>query len=813
MIGILKKLQRMRGRSFDELRVRGTQALAAYAERLGWSKLSSVPDDRAFFPLLDARAAGINGSADSLLKHFRTRTSPNFFPAFTDAEGTLAVLQARFGSPAHRSAVIEHADRLIRGRFDLLGFKNLFFGEPIDWHCEPITGKRAPLRHWSRINYLDANTAGDKKIIWELNRHQYFVTLGRAYWRSGDERYAKTFVAHLNAWMDANPPKLGINWASSLEVSFRSISWLWVLYFFRQSPNLDASVFFRALKFLYLHARHLETYLSTYFSPNTHLTGEALGLFYLGMLLPEFREAERWKKVGQSILLEELNRHVKPDGVYFEQSSYYHRYTTDFYTHYLILRRVNGESAGSEVEKKLTALLDHLMYITRPDGTTPFFGDDDGGRLAMLDERAAADFRSPLATGAVLFARPDYKYVAEEATEETLWLTGAEGLRAFDRLEAQPPADQSRGFADGGYYVMRDGWNHQSNYLLIDCGPHGIYNCGHAHSDALAFELAAHGRTLFIDPGTYTYTASAEARDYFRSTAAHNTLTIDQKSSSVPAGAFNWRRRANSVLRHWISHQRFDFFEGEHDGYTHLAAPATHIRSVLFVKGDYWIVRDHAVTSGAHRYDLHFHFAPEVEAAIKKDKRSAVTARGREVNQNSSETQIFLFSNCDGEWRREDGWVSRCYGERTSAPVCVFSAHTEKSPEFVIFLIPPRNTGRSRTSVREVEVNNGRAFEAQSEDGQDVLLIGEGNLIETGRATSDFEWTWMRLAPGTGRLQEAILIGGRRFYLDGQEVVNATERIHHLFLRRVGEELRVETNSGDQNVVIHEQSPAISLTI
>ena len=139
------------------------------------------------------------------------------------------------------------------------------------------------------MNYLDAAVTGDKKIVWELNRHQYFITLGQAYWLTGDQRYAQTFVSHLDSWMDQNPPKLGINWASSLEVAFRSISWLWALYFFKDSPALTAPTFLRTLKFLYLQARHLETYLSTYFSPNTHLTGEALGLFYLGTLLPEFR--------------------------------------------------------------------------------------------------------------------------------------------------------------------------------------------------------------------------------------------------------------------------------------------------------------------------------------------------------------------------------------------------------------------------------------------------------------------------------------------------------------------------------------------
>src|SRR5688500_14125950 len=213
--------------------------------------------------------------------------------------------------------------------------------------------------------------------------------------------------------MDANPPKLGINWASSLEVAFRSISWLWALYFFKDAVPVETLK--RALKFLYLNARHLESYLSTYFSPNTHLTGEALGLFYLGTLLPEFKEAKRWRDLGSCILIEQLPIHVRRDGVYFEQSSYYHRYTTDFYIHFLLLSRANNFPLPGQVEESLVLLLDHLMYITRPDGTTPLFGDDDGGRLAMLDVRAANDFRGTLAIGAVLFDRGDYKFVAEGA--------------------------------------------------------------------------------------------------------------------------------------------------------------------------------------------------------------------------------------------------------------------------------------------------------------------------------------------------------------------------------------------------------------
>jgi hypothetical protein len=271
---------------------------------------------------------------EDLRKRFVARTEPGFFAAFTHRDATIQEMRSRW--PEAPSQIVRSANAIVEGKFDLLGFRSLSFGNPIDWHLEPISSKRAPAIHWSRLNFLDAELAGDKKIVWELNRHQYFATLGQAYWLTDDEKYAQTFVTHLNSWMDQNPPKLGINWASSLEVAFRSISWIWALHFFRESPVLNTETFTRTLKFLYLNARHLETYLSTYFSPNTHLTGEALGLFYLGCLLPEFKESDRWRNTGLRILTEQLPLHVKHDGVYFEQSSYYHRYTTDFYTHLFI---------------------------------------------------------------------------------------------------------------------------------------------------------------------------------------------------------------------------------------------------------------------------------------------------------------------------------------------------------------------------------------------------------------------------------------------------------------------------------------------
>jgi heparinase II/III-like protein len=788
----MSTLNKLKNIGWDELYVRGSQKLAALTERLHGSSLVKIPDDKALLALLKTGRTGNQlSSATELLEYFQTRNEAKFFDGLADREATAQEFRRRW--PSAEARLVEQSNRIVAGQFDLLGYRNLCFGEPIDWHLEPVSEKRTPLVHWSRLNYLDSDLAGDKKIIWELNRHQYFTTLGQAYWLTRDERYAETFVSHLESWMEQNPPKLGINWASSLEIAFRSISWLWAFYFFKDSRSLSPKTFMRAMNVLYLHARHLETYLSTYFSPNTHLTGEALGLFYLGTLLPEFKEARRWKDKGQEILLTQLDRHVRPDGVYFEQSSYYHRYTTDFYIHFLILSSNNHEPVPRKVEDTLKALLDHLMYITRPDGTTPFFGDDDGGRLVMLDQRPDNDFRAPLATSAALFDRPDYKFVAAEAAEETLWLLGPAGVEKFDLLRAREPAKQSVPFEDGGYYVMRDGWTSNANYLLFDSGPHGALSSGHAHADALSFELAVNGRTMLVDPGTYTYTRSKEMRDWFRSSAAHNTLTVDGESSSLPEGPFSWQYVAECQAGNWISRERFDYVEGKHNGYARLRQPAAHTRSILFLKHDYWIIRDQVSSRGEHRADLWFHFdagaVPLIEAV---DHQSTAI-----IEHNGQNGMSILAFAHDGRWRREEGWVSHCYGERAPARVYVFSAPARENAELVTFLLPQTGASAGKRLVRDTEAIGGKAFEVAHENGLDVAMIRSSERVESARLVSDFEWTWARFSSSEETTPtELVLLNGTTLELNGRQILRSEKRIDYLVASRIGDQFRVETNEG-----------------
>ncbi|HET9527994.1 MAG TPA: heparinase II/III-family protein, partial [Pyrinomonadaceae bacterium] len=243
---------------------------------------------------------------------------------------------------------------------------------------------------------------------------------------------------------------------------------------------------------------------------------------------------------------------------------------------------------------------------------------------------------------------------------------GVEGLRKYDSIAAHEPAELSKAFPDGGYFVMRDGWTDKSNYLLFDCGPHGALNCGHAHADALSFELAANGRTVLVDPGTYTYTGSKELRDWFRSSQAHNTVTLDGESSSIPDGAFTWKTVADCRLLDWMSADRFVYVRGECAGV---------VRSIFFLKGKYWIVRDTIKSGKQHTADIYFHFDSRTNPRLENDF----------IHEPGSGLRVRVTGN--GRWIEENQWISHCYGQKEPAKVFRFSAVLQPGESVYTFLL------------------------------------------------------------------------------------------------------------------------------
>jgi len=701
-------LERVRQMGFEELVFRGRQEAAKWLDRTG-------PRSRAAWRTRDRLS----------LDYFRA-TGPGRF--FAGAATTWTPERISEQMPTVRAEIVAEAEVLLAGQFDLLGFRALSFGNPIDWHLDPVSGRRAPLVHWSRLNPLDFSRVGDSKVVWELNRHQWMLRLGQAYRLTGDERYAAAAARRLCHWITCNPPGIGINWASSLEVSLRLIAWCWCLFLIADAQALTPEFFAVVLVSIRAHARHIERYLSYYRSPNTHLTGEALGLFYVGQVFREWRQAARWSSLGTRILIAECERQILPDGVYFEQSAGYQRYTLEIYLQFLILASRNGVFLPAKVTHRTARMIDAVLALRCPDGSMPQIGDGDSGSLVPFERRAQNDLRGVLATAAAVFQRGDCVWASGGAATDVLWLLGSGAPRRLDTLRAAPPSAPPSGLLpQGGYAVMRSNWRSDAQMLMIDVGPlGGSQTAGHGHADLLSVQCAAFGEPFLIDAGTYGYTGDSHARSFFRGTAAHSTVMVDNQPQSLPAGPFRWSARPRASLRDWRRTEALIFAEAEHHAYEYLPDPVVHRRRIVYVPDKYWIIIDDLEGSGKHRIDLRFQFAP-LDVRLDLD----LTARARGRSGHSLILRPFAAKGLTGtvhlgEMNPMQGWISREYGHRLPAPLVSYGVQSTL-PLRIATLVAPVHRFEQEPDVSAVLKPNGEPVGLAFVTGEQ-LIFGDGGL-------------------------------------------------------------------------------------
>jgi hypothetical protein len=588
--------------------------------------------------------------------------------------------------PHEAQAIVTEANEICRHSFRLLGYRDLDYGAEIDWHLDAVHGSRSPLIPWFKIDFLDFAEVGDHKVIWELSRHQHLVTLAKAWLLTNEEAYARELLAQWYSWQRANPYPLGANWASSLEVAFRSLSWIWLRHLLAECPLVPASFQQDLVRALALSGRHIERYLSTYFSPNTHLLGEAVALFFIGTLCPQISSAGDWKKNGWRIVQEEVRRQVRPDGVYFEQSLYYHVYAVDFFLHTRLLASRNAVKIPSGFDlviRKMLAVIQALAQTGTPDG----FGDDDGGRVFNPGRNRAEHMTDPLAIGAALF-HDESLHASAPLTEEAIWLFGEQALSCATQTSDPRPKPESQAFRDGGIYIAGSSEPFPQQ-MVIDAGPQGTGRSGHGHADALSVKLAFCGRSWLVDAGTFCYIGPGDERNTFRGTRAHNTLAVDGLDQAQPAGPFAWSSIPETQTDLWIPGATFTLFAGSHSGYERLPEPVRHRRFVFHLHGSFWLVRDAAEGDGSHLLETSWHFAPDLKVSNRGNGFVAAPVQDQPDRPDGS-NHLTLLPAADPRWKSEllSEPVSPAYGAKLSAPVVRCSARVGLPAEHAVLLIP-----------------------------------------------------------------------------------------------------------------------------
>jgi len=690
-----------------------------------------------------------------------------FFLSTEDLRGIALALQGNLAGDVDK--ILEEAEAICEHRFRLLGYANLDYGPEIDWHLDAAHGRRAQPLPWFGVPFLDFSAVGDHKVIWELNRHQHLVTLAKAWVLTHDDKYIAELMRQWYSWRSSNPFPIGINWASSLEVAFRSLSWLWVRYLLAECSAASVNFEQDLLQGLALNGNYIEHYLSTYFSPNTHFLGEAVGLFFIGTLCPQLHSAGRWQARGLRIVLEQAKRQVRTDGVYFEQSLYYHVYALDLFLHFRLLAKKNHLEVPESFDAILNRMLDVVQALSQA-GPPEGFGDDDGGRVFNPARNRSEHLTDPLALGVMLLERDDLRPQAS-LTEEALWLFGAEAASCLSQ-PSTPRAFKSVSFDSAGIYVTASS-ERCPQRLVFDAGTMGTGRGGHGHADALNVTVSLAGRRWLIDPGTFCYCPDKE-RDRFRGTAAHNTLLVDGLDQAAPDGPFAWQGLPEVRVECSVQGDTFSLFAANDTGYLRLPDPVLHRRFVFSLHGSFWLVRDVVHGAKPHQLQLSWHFAPDLQVSPGK---SLFVASFLPEHMATKGARMALVFPETSDWTHDltVGEVSPAYGVKQPAPVLWTNVCACLPTECVTLIVPlvrPSDEPGTLRSLSAMGNNGGSGVHGYEYDSTEaahfVFFCEEQNCWTFAGWESDARFLYC--ATQNGEITHLIVCDGSFAKLNGNSI-------------------------------------------
>ena len=500
---------------------------------------------------------------------------------------------------------------------------------------------------------------------------------------TSDERYAEEFLLQIASWYEENPPRFGVNWTVAMEAAIRAVNIIAATEMFLASPQMTDEAIELILKLLLAHGRFIRANLEfSYRTASNHYLSDLIGLFVIGMTMPDLEQSRAWARYSAPRLLDEMERQILSDGVDYEGSIAYHRFVLEIFAIFFSLSQSGGIELPGRYWERLENMFDFVRCYLKPDGTAPMIGDSDDGRLISFKERAASDHSYLMSIAAVLLENEAFKQ-SSRLDEEAIWWFGEEGREAFESLPASEQEPRSQAFPDAQIFIERAG----DLYAIIDCGDHGARGRGsHAHSDALSIEVFAFGRTFLRDPGTFVYTASNRWRNLFRSTAYHNTVRVDEKEISIinEDQLFTLGPNVRPRVNAWESTDERDVLDAEHDGYRRLAEPVLHRRIITFDKREaFWMIEDQFTGEGAHQFEFFFNFDSGLEVSIEDDGRAV-------ARDERAAIQIAPATDNTFEIKITSRWVSPSYGTRLHSSAIMYRLQASVPFKNVFLLVPYR---------------------------------------------------------------------------------------------------------------------------
>ncbi|UCH14161.1 MAG: alginate lyase family protein [Bacteroidales bacterium] len=513
----------------------------------------------------------------------------------------------------------------------------LDYTEDIKWHTDLHTLKRIPKIFSKDINILNKKY-GSAKHVWEVNRLLFLPQICLNYSIKKDKKYLRQFISINDSWISDNPYLLGINWYSNIEVNIRLINWFlsWEILeankLIESEPEFKDFVYNRWLPVIYMHCLYSYRNPSRFSSANNHLISEYAGLF-IATSLWKFKDSAKWNIYAKKGLEAEIQKQHSENGINKEEAAEYIQFITDFFLLAYIVGEKTNNRFSPGYKLMLKKIFQYIYGFTDIKGNFPNYGDEDDGRVIILEhEKNYSNFKSLLTSGSIIYNDRELKTRSGGFDMKNRILFGKKGKIKFDSIKSTTVNPGSCIYKSEGHLILRKQSGNKEIYIHMNAAPLGYLSiAAHGHSDALSFILRLDGKGILVDTGTFSYHTHPEWRQYFIGTLAHNTIRINKKNQALNGGPTLWLKHYKTEVKEIISNENHDKIIAAHNGYR--ASGIQHIRELIFSKTDNTIqITDFLESDSGREYFIEFplHLHPDMFPEKHKNYISVVDSSKNE---------------------------------------------------------------------------------------------------------------------------------------------------------------------------------------
>lgn len=564
---------------------------------------------------------------------------------------------------------------------------------------------------WNIVPY------GDPEWTFMLNRHKFWLDLGKAYSATKNEKYARTFFQQINSWIDTVDiySKDFEKCSRTIEMGIRCLNWIKSIEYFRTSKYYSKEVEKKISDNLYKQCEILVDLYDDFRTLSNWGVMQNAGLVVFSLVYDSYPKTSKILKLALERLTYQCKIQILPDGIHWEQSPMYQNEVLNCLLDVGIVLQNNGIEIPKEIEDGIAKLAYSDMYMAKPNHHQPMQGDSDDTDLRDIITRAAYLLKDGnLKIGG--YSKIDF---------ESLWELGEKSLEIYNSISIGDMEIKSIEMRESGNFYLRDSYSEDGNYMWFRCGAIGS---GHGHGEHLNIDLTVYGENMISDPGRCTYVEEDERRNYLRSVYAHNTTLVDGKEFSKFIGAWGILNSAYTLNNKFISEEKFDYVESGHLGYLNLEKGVIVFRKILYYKPDIWIIIDEFQGEGNHRYNQIFNFEPGRKITVKQNKSI--------IQGENSTLNMQWFENID--LNIEEGLFSREYNSVEKNSKLVTETQGNGNKIIITLMTGSKNIDNKSYSAKEIDVFRGDGTLVSKDEARAVeITLSEDKKIIFVNGTKD----------------------------------------------------------------------------